>query len=206
MVNMNAFITALKTIWLRKIITDNNSPWSIILQLMTDTKIVFNLGTHFITEKILPKIKNFFWRDVFSSHIQIVTKNTPTEIQQFPTIPIFSNENIKIGDKTVYYKLCLENGIKFINDLTNNDGSFYTYDELKAIYNVTINFLQYSGLIRTIIVWKKTFNLVNIQHKEINPIIPFSIQIYLKNKKRSTRHVQSTKQNNRHPLWKNLLE
>ena len=51
MVNINAFIAALKTTWLRKIITDNNSPWSIILQSMTDTKNVFNLGTHFITEK-----------------------------------------------------------------------------------------------------------------------------------------------------------
>ena len=105
-VNINAFIAALKTTWLRKIITDNNSPWNIILQSMTDTKNVFNLGTHFITIKILPEIKkkNKFWRDVFPSHIQIVTKNTPTEIQQFQTIPIFSNENIKIGDKTVYYK------------------------------------------------------------------------------------------------------
>ena len=84
MVNINAFIAALKTTWLRKIITDNNSPWSIILQFMADTKNVFNLGTNFLTEKILPKNKkNKFWRDVFSSHIQIVTKNTPTEIQQF---------------------------------------------------------------------------------------------------------------------------
>ena len=183
MVNINAFIAALKTTWLRKIITDNNSPWSIILQFMTDTKNFFNLGTNFLTEKILPKIKNKFWRDVFSSHIQIVRKNTPTKIQQFQTIPIFSNENIKIGDKTVYYKSCFENGIKFINDLTNNDGSFYTYDELKATYNVTINFLQYSGLIRSILAWKKTLNLANIRHKEVNPIIPFSVQIYLKSKK-----------------------
>ena len=105
MANINAFIAALKTTWLRLIITDNNSPWTIIPQFMTDTKKVFNLGTHFLTEKILPKVKknNKFWRDVFSSHIQIVTKNTPKEIQQFQTIPIFSNENIKIGDKTVYY-------------------------------------------------------------------------------------------------------
>ena len=47
MVNINAFIAALKTTWLRKIITDNNSPWSIILQFMTDAKNVFNLGTKF---------------------------------------------------------------------------------------------------------------------------------------------------------------
>ena len=81
----------------------------------------------------------------------------------------------------MYYKSCFENGIKFINDLTNNDGSIYTYDELKASYNVTINFLEFSGLIRSILAWEKTLNLANIRHKQINPIIPFSIQIYLKN-------------------------
>ena len=75
MANMNAFIAALKTNLLKKIITDNNSPWSIILLFMTDIK--------------------------------------------------------------------------------NNDGSIYTYDELKATYNVTINFLQYSGLVRSILVGRK---------------------------------------------------
>ena len=49
-----------------------------------------------------------------------------------------------------------------INYLTNNDGSIYTYDELKATNNVTINFLQYSGLVRSILAWKKTLNLANI--------------------------------------------
>ena len=83
----------------------------------------------------------------------------------------------------MYYKSCFENGIKFINDLTNNDGSIYTYDELKATYNITINFLYNSGLVRSILAWKKTLNLANIRHKEVTPIIPFSIQIYLKSKK-----------------------
>ena len=32
-------------------------------------------------------------------------------MQQFQTIQIFSNENINIGDKTVYCKTCFENGI-----------------------------------------------------------------------------------------------
>ena len=38
MVNINAFIAALKATGLRKIITDKNSPWSKMLQFMTDTK------------------------------------------------------------------------------------------------------------------------------------------------------------------------
>ena len=81
------------------------------------------------------------------------------------------------------YKSCFEKDFKFINDLTNNDGSIYTYDQLKATYNVTINFLQYSGLVKAILDWKKTLNLANIRQKEVNTIIPFSIQIYIKSKK-----------------------
>ena len=95
MVNINAFIDALKTTWLRKIVTDKNSRWSIILESMTEIEDVLNLGTHFITERLLPIIKKKFWRDVFSSHKQIVSNNTPTEIKQFQTNPIFSNEHIK---------------------------------------------------------------------------------------------------------------
>ena len=53
MVNINAFIAALKTTWLRK---DNNSPWSIIL-VYDRYKHVLNFWTHLINEKILPKIK-----------------------------------------------------------------------------------------------------------------------------------------------------
>ena len=79
----------------------------------------------------------------------------------------------------MYYKSCLENGLKFINDLTNNDGSIYAYDELKATKKVNIiNFLQYSGLIRSILAWKKTLNIANIRHKEVSPIIPVLIQTY----------------------------
>ena len=70
------------------------------------------LGTSYITEKVLPKIKNKFWTDVFLSHVQVSTRNTPTEIQQFQTNPIFFNENIKIGNKTLYNKSCIENGIE----------------------------------------------------------------------------------------------
>ena len=55
----------------------------------------------------------------------------------------------------MYYKSCFENGIKFIHELTNDDSSRYTYDELKALFYVTINFLQYSGLVRSILTFEE---------------------------------------------------
>ena len=117
MININAFIAALKPTWLRKLITDN-SRWIIILQSSVNIQTILNLGTSCITEKVLPKIKSKFWTDVFLSHMQVSTRNTPTEIQQFQTNPIFFNENIKIGNKTIYNQSCIENGIKYINDIT----------------------------------------------------------------------------------------
>ena len=48
----------------------------------------------------------------------------------------------------MYNTSCIENGIKFINDITKENGNIYTYDELKATYNVNINFLQYSGTVK----------------------------------------------------------
>lgn len=182
MININAFIAALKTTWLRKLITNNNQ-WIVILQSSLNIQNIFNFGVSYITEKVFPKIKNKFWKDVFMSHIQVSSKNNPTEIQQFQTNPIFFNDNIKIGNKTIYNKSCIENGIKYINDITKEDGNIYTYLELKRTYDVNINFLQYSGLVRSIQDWKKTLNLENIKTKVANPVLPFPVQVYLKSHK-----------------------
>ena len=90
MANINAFIAALKTTWLRLIITDNNSPWTIIPQFMTDTKKVFNLGTHLLTEKILPKVKKnkqILERCILISH----TNSNKEHTKRDTTIPNHSN-------------------------------------------------------------------------------------------------------------------
>ena len=55
MININAFIAALKTTWLRKLITDN-SRWIIMLQSSVNIQTILNLGPSNITEKVLPKI------------------------------------------------------------------------------------------------------------------------------------------------------
>ena len=51
------------------------------------------------------------------------------------------------------------------------------------MYNVNINFLKYSGIVKSILDWKKKINLVNIETRMPNPIVPASIKVYLKNKK-----------------------
>ena len=60
MTNINAFIAALKSIWLRKLVSENHSQWSTLLQATVSIDNMLSLGTSYITEKILPKIKTKF--------------------------------------------------------------------------------------------------------------------------------------------------
>ena len=76
----------------------------------------------------------------------------------------------------MYNTSCIENGIKFINDITKENGSIYTYDELKATYNVNINFLQYSGMVKSVLDCKKKINLVGTKTKMTNPILPLLLK------------------------------
>ena len=93
-----------------------------------------------------------------SSHIQLSAKQIPTEIEEFQTNPIFFNENIKIGNRSVYNKSCIENGLIYINDIIKENGNIFSYEELKRTYNINIIFLQYSGLVKSILDWKKKLN------------------------------------------------
>ena len=79
------------------------------------------------------------------------------------------------------YKSWFDNDIRFINSIIQGDGNIYTFNELKAIYNININFLQYSRLVRSIFDWQKNLSLANIINNVVNPIIRFSIQKSLKN-------------------------
>ena len=52
----------------------------------------------------------------------------------------------------------------------------------KDIIIININFLKYSGLVRSVQDWKKTLNLNNTKYKVETPILPFAFKIYLKSK------------------------
>ena len=91
---------------------------------------MLNYGTTYIVDKVLPKTKNKFWIDVFKSHIKVSAKQEPTKIEHFQTSPLFHNDNIKIGNRAVYNKSCIKNGIIYIDDIIKDDGNMFSYEEL----------------------------------------------------------------------------
>ena len=117
MINVEAFLNSLKTTWIRRLIT-NNHKWTKLISLYINSEIFYSCGSEYCT-KVIKNIHNQFWQDVLKSHIEVTTKNKPTENTAFLSNAIYHNENNKIANKSFYFPQCFDNGIKFINDITN---------------------------------------------------------------------------------------
>ena len=81
MINLDAFITSLKLTWIRRLITDNHK-WTKLLELYTNVDKLLSCGMEFCIKE-MKNIHNQFWQDVFKSHIEVITKNQPTDNTQF---------------------------------------------------------------------------------------------------------------------------
>ena len=96
-------------------------------------------------QDILSTLNNQFRKDVLKSFLNI---NYKTEIgeEQILKSPLFYNRNIKIDRKYVFYKPWYDKGIRFVNDLVNQNGSFYSYQEVRIDGN-PLNILKYQGFV-----------------------------------------------------------
>ena len=158
-------------------------------------------GTEYLT-KISKNIKNQFWLDVFNAHIELQSNNQPKEIHEFQASALFYNKNIKVANTSIYYQACYERGIKLINDITGKNGNLLTYQEVKELFNIKINFLQYHGLCNAIKEWKKRLKINTINEKLQNPKVPFGLHIYMRNKKGTKDMYKILNSNNETPAGK----
>ena len=45
-----------------------------------------------------------------------------------------------MANTSIYYQTCYDNGIKLINDITGKNGNLLTYQEVKELFNIKLNF------------------------------------------------------------------
>ena len=168
MININAFIAALKVTWIRRLIL-NDGKWANITHI--SLKELSDFGDAYILNK-MKTISNPFWTDILSSlHKLMKIKNTQIDIDNALQTPIFFNENILVGRKPVFISTWYNKEVTFVNDLVKDNGDFYTELEFKNIFHVKTNFIQYQGIVNAI----KSFankNNITFNKKCISPIQP----------------------------------
>ena len=179
MINIRAFIDALKSTWIRRLLT-TDSKWLALITSQIKIDELTGNNMKYIEDRI-KRITNQFWKDVLQSIININKKTLVTE-EYVLTSPIYYNKNIQIGGTHIYYKSWFDNGIKYVNDLINEHGEFYEQTEFMQKTGIQTNFLQYNGLIKSIKMYLKNIN-IQITHKQPCPFTPSHIYPMLLQKK-----------------------
>lgn len=126
MINLYAFVDALKITWIRRVLQKENN-WQLIMKNEVSVEKLFNCGSEYIKE-VLPKIKNMFWKDVFKALLKLENiLDSDMNEEKGQEIPIFHNKYLYIDGKSFFYKTWFKKGIRFVSDLINENGMFYDW-------------------------------------------------------------------------------
>lgn len=178
MINLNAFVNALKSTWIRRLLLKENK-WQEFIRLHIKLEKLTSCNVEYIRD-IYNTINNQFWKDVLKAFLEI---NCKMEIDEEHVLksPIFCNKNIKVGRNHIFYKTWYDKGIRFVNDLVNDNGNFKNYQEIKITTGTFGNFLEYQGVIDSLKHYLKKLNM-SLKGKLEYPFIPSHIQIFLQQK------------------------
>ena len=151
-------INCLKLTWLRRVIL-SNSPCQSVLKNINFQEI-FTLGRESILS-LIRNVKNKFWVDVLKAYADLQHLNHQDTENHVLSSPIFHNNEIKIGNKSVYIKSCYQNGVRYVNDIIHKNGEFFSQNEFENMYNIKTNFVQFLGLKQAIKVFAKNYKILH---------------------------------------------
>lgn len=149
--HLESFCYSLKMTWIHKLLDPfNMSPWK---TLLVDEYNKFGgdkiwLLSPSALKKISPHF-NCFWRDIFLNWSILVKESLETN-QDILSQSIWFNKYLKINNDTVFYKKWCQAGVFFINDLINENKSFFSLQEFQEKYCLNVNYLQYYSILHMI--------------------------------------------------------
>jgi hypothetical protein len=82
-------------------------------------------------ENVIEKERNFNWHLFLAS-------------------PLWFNNKIMIGNKSIFYKDWFEKGVRSINDLINEDGIYLTLDQFQEKNQIVVNLFNYNSIVSAI--------------------------------------------------------
>lgn len=180
MLNLNAFINSLKLTWIRRLIITPGK-WSKVINHIITLKSITQYASIF-GNKLAIKTKNKFWRDVLEAYVTFIDKQVPDQAQELLAVPIFYNKLFMINDSHVHIKNWYGKGIIWVADLINENGRFYTENELKDIYGLKTNFIEYQTITKPIKQYMKA-KQINLFDTTEYPLFPYYITLLMSSKK-----------------------
>jgi hypothetical protein len=106
--------------------------------------------------KILMKGKvNPFWKDVFEAYSEYYERLEVNTKDEILAEPLFFNNKFKINNMPFHFKDWSENGVFYVKQLLQEDGTFLDVQSFNSKYTLDVQFLDYYGCVSCI---KSYFN------------------------------------------------
>ena len=183
MIDLNAFITALKTTWIRRVVTSNGK-WLDVVSKFIDINKLLNCGCHY-PETIAKSCTNIFWKDTLRAFVHLC-KRTRSNHEQILENPLFYNHNILVGTKSIFLKSWFDSGVQCIGDIFKENGILFDINEFNNFYSLNANFLHFEGICHAVGKFLKNTGYQFSEKKIITrPFIPSILLPVLKYKKGS---------------------
>ena len=182
MINLQKYIFALKSTWIRRLNTDQNAPWSHLAKFILGSfSYITNFGPIWY-ENIPLKVKNPFWLDVLISWQNVVETSSEKCPQDVLYTPLWFNK--KISQLPLYYPKWYKRGIIFVGDVLDQQGNFCTVHELRKSFKLNpINILEYYRIKKLVQTYIGKFESFSTMVKKIGPGRPSHLNIILKNRR-----------------------
>ena len=184
MVELRSFIKALKVSWLRRILQQSDTGgWKELASI--NFSEIFSFGG-ICAAKLSSNLQNPFWKDLMQVWSEFCEAVPVENIKQILICPIWHND--RIGNGQLFLRNWWDMGIRVINDLISEEGIFYSFEQLKAKYNIRSTFLDYQQVLNNISqVWKDQINMnrVFIVETKQNVVCNIYLQYLIKSTKGS---------------------
>ena len=148
--HMRSFSKSLKIYWIKKSLDDEiSADWKSLLIDKLDNfggnKVWFY---HEKSYKTVTRNLNPFWKNLFEIWSEL-NDGKYAELD-YRSRPLWLNPDIKIENKSVYFKSLSNLGINFVNDIIKEDGSFLQQTEIHNMMDVNTEISYYNALVRAI--------------------------------------------------------
>ena len=167
MPDLKLFCQAQKLGWIKKLLDDENlSEWKILCL----SELEKHGGNYIwlIKNKAPAFLKHFnkFWNDVFKAW-QTLSSHTTNDQPLAETL--FHNNNVKIDNKTIFYSDWFFHGVRYINDIVDENGNFISWEKFSETYQIINQSFKYYSVIYSIPRnWKKRIKEQGYRLNEVN--------------------------------------
>ena len=132
MLNVDAFLAAMKIKWLKRLEETNESSFMRKLTKLMNDKLIClaNRGGDLSYELMNDLLnKNLFWFDIIKHYRRAYSLCKAETADDFLSECIQFNSHVKKGNKHFNLELWLLQGIRKIGDLIDDNGNYFTFEE-----------------------------------------------------------------------------